>query len=320
MDIYDHLAARNEVKRFNGQTINDMNAMMKWSDVSWFEWCDQLAIQASRLPKVCNMLCRLHSYEAFSDMPGQVDWKKIDDLIFVAPHIRDIAMDKIPNLAEKVRTHVIPNGVNMDKCRFRERSKGYNIAYVGYINHKKNPSLMLQCMRHLLDIDDRYMLHVAGEHQEMRFKLYFDHMLKAMKLESHIRFYGWVDDIVSWLADKQYILSTSLLESFGYGIAEGMACGLKPLIHNFIGAKELYPEKYCFNSIKDFGNMVLGSGYDSDEYRRYIEDHYSLTKQLHEIESLLDACPNENRPVSLMGAPARVHKTNKIPGGLGTVP
>jgi glycosyltransferase involved in cell wall biosynthesis len=120
-------------------------------------------------------------------------------------------------------------------------------------------------------------------------------MVKALGLESHVRFYGWVDDIVSWLSDKQYIVSTSVLESFGYGIAEGMACGVKPLIHNFIGANQLYPAKYCFNSIREFAAMVQDSDYDSGAYRRYIEEHYSLTKQLNEIEKLIETCRSRNR-------------------------
>ena len=225
-------------------------------------------------------------------MPGQVNWRNIDDLIFVAPHIRDIALSKIPDLRKDVRTHIIPNGVDLDKFCFSERSKGFNIAYVGYLNYKKNPSLLLQCMRHLVGLDDRYMLHIAGEHQEMRSKLYFDHMITAMALEPNVSLYGWVNDIVSWLADKQYILSTSLLESFGYGIAEAMACGLKPLIHNFIGAKELYPKKYCFNSVKEFGTMILDADYRPDEYRKYIEENYSREKQFQEIDKLLGTCSN----------------------------
>ena len=286
-DLVGHLSGTHEVRRFKGQTIKDMQELMEWSDLSWFEWCDQLVIRASGLPKVCHVICRLHSYEIFSDMPGQVNWKNVDDLIFVAPHIRDIAKSKIPDLEHHVRTRIIPNGVDMDKCRFSERGKGFDIAYVGYLNYKKNPALLLQCMRYLVDIDDRYILHIAGEHQEMRSKLYFDHMIKAMELEPHVKFHGWVNDIVTWLADKQYILSTSLLESFGYGIAEAMACGLKPLIHNFIGAKELYPAKYCFNSVKEFGHMILGCDYRPLEYRKYIEENYSREKQFQEIDRVM---------------------------------
>ena len=84
-----------------------------------------------------------------------------------------------------------------------------------------------------------------------------------------------------------------------------MACGLKPLIHNFVGAKELYPEKYCFNSIREFGAMVLSADYRSAEYRNYILDNYSRDKQWQEIESLLSACLNPNPQAKRMPDPSR---------------
>ena len=292
-DICNHLTQRHQIRIFEGQTVQDIQRLMKWSDLSWFEWCDQLVIEASRLPKLCRMLCRLHRYEVFTDMPGQVDWNKIDDLIFVAPHIRDIARSAIPDLDQNVRTNIIHNGIDMDLYPFGEHCHGFNIAYVGYIHYRKNPSLLLQCVRYLVDIDERFILHIAGEHQDVMSKLYFDHMIKALKLETHIKFYGRVNDIPNWLQDKQYLLSTSIHESFGYGIAEAMACGIKPLIHNFICAREIYPEEYCFNSISELGAMVSNSDYHSGEYRKYIEDNYSLTKQLHEIESLLGICSRQ---------------------------
>jgi len=288
-DIITHLSQKYEVERFHGKTVQEIHSLMKWSDISWFEWCDNLVIHASKLPKLCKVVCRLHSYEAFTNMPLQVNWRTVDDLVFVAPHIREIVVKQLPNLDNEVDIHVIYNGVDLERHSFKERRKGFNIAYVGYINHKKNPSLLLQCIRHLVDIDDRYVLHIAGQHQELRFQLYFEHMIREMKLNGNAVLYGWVDDIDSWLDAKHFILSTSALESFGYAIAEAMASGLKPLIHNFVGAKELYPEKYLFNSVKEFGERVLSNDYNSAEYRKHIEDNYSLERQLGEIERLLES-------------------------------
>lgn len=288
-DIIDRLSSKYEITRFRGKTIQDMHNLMNWSDLSWFEWCDNLIIHAGKLPKVCKILCRLHSYEAFTDYIRLVNWENVDDLVFVAPHIKDIVLRQVPNLEKNVHLHIIFNGVDLKKYRFKERKKGFNIAFVGYINHKKNPSLLLQCMKYLVDIDDRYVLHIAGQHQELRFQLYFDHIIKEMKLDKNVIFHGWVNDVNKWLEDKHFTVSTSVLESFCYGIADAMACGIKPLIHNFIGAKDLYPEKYIFNTVQDFGKLVLEDDYNSFEYRKYIEEKYSQERQFEEIEKLISS-------------------------------
>lgn len=285
--IIEHLSTQHKVKRFKNGSIQDMQSLMKWSDLSWFEWCDGLIIHAAKLPKECHTICRLHSYEAFTDVIKQVNWNNVDDLIFVAPHIRDIVLGQLPTIKDIVNISVIKNGVDLQKYKFKDRQKGFNIAYIGYINHKKNPSLLLQCMRSLIDIDNRYMLHIAGKHQELRFKLYFDHIIEEMELTKNVIFHGWVDDINGWLEDKHFAVSTSVLESFCHGIADPMACGIKPIIHNFVGAKELYPKKYIFNSVKDFTDMVLSDDYKSSEYREYIEENYSQEKQISEIDMLV---------------------------------
>ena len=260
---------------------------MEWSDIAWFEWCDGMVVQASKLPKVCKIICRLHSYEVFANFPHEVEWAKIDCLVFVAEHIQTIFLDQLPHLKQQLPMQVIHNGIDLQKYELLERPKGFNLAYVGYINHKKNPSLLLQCMSHLKEVDPRYILHIAGEHQELRFKLYVEHMLSALGLRKNIVFHGWVDDVEAWLGDKSFILSTSVLESFGYGIAEAMARGLKPLIHNFVGAGQLYPAKYIFNNVREFGQMVQSPEFRPAEYRQYIADNHSQGRQFDGIDRLI---------------------------------
>ena len=148
-DIIVHTAKLHDVRRFHGSTVDDMQVLLLWADVAWFEWCDSLIIAASQLPKTCRMICRLHSYEAFSDMPSRVNWKNVDDLVLVAPHVRDILLagDLVNNHISQLRTHVINNGVDVQRFCLTEKERGFNLAYVGYINHKKNPSLLMQCMK-----------------------------------------------------------------------------------------------------------------------------------------------------------------------------
>lgn len=297
-DIIDYLKKTHEVKTFSSQQIpsnqNELKEMLRnlyelmiWSDLSWLEWCDELAIYGSRLSKRCKVIIRLHYSEVYSNIPDQVNWENVDDLIFVAAHVKEMLKTKIPDLESRVSTHVIHNGINLERFSFKEREGGYHLAYVGYLNHKKNPSLLLQCIKCLVDVDPNYKLHIAGFHEQLRYQLYFENLVRDMGIENNVKVYGWIDDICSWLEDKNYIISTSIGEGCPVGIMEAMARGIKPLIHNWPGARDLYPTKYIFNTIDEFKKMVLDGDYDSREYRRYIEETFSLDKQLREIDKIL---------------------------------
>ena len=103
-DIINHFSERPEyeVQVFRSTKVEDFTDMMEWSDFSWFEWCDRLVIEASRMPKVCNIVCRLHRYEAFTGMPSHVDWSNVDTLILVANHMKDALKMQIPDIEEQV--------------------------------------------------------------------------------------------------------------------------------------------------------------------------------------------------------------------------
>ena len=138
---------------------------MKWADICWFEWCDELVIYGSKLDiaNQTKIICRLHSYEAFTDYISQVNWDSIDKVIFVAEHIRNNVLNKI-NL-DLSKTEVIYNGIDTNKYKFIERTSGFNIAYVGYINYKKGPMLLLHTFKAIYDQDKRYKLHLYYQHQ-----------------------------------------------------------------------------------------------------------------------------------------------------------
>jgi glycosyltransferase involved in cell wall biosynthesis len=99
-------------------------------------------------------------------------------------------------------------------------------------------------------------------------------------------FDGWQEDINSWLEDKHYIVSSSIGESQGMGLMEGMACGLKPIIHNFPGADQIFPSEFLFNISEEFCRQICSESYEPQRYRKFIEENYSLRKQLSEINSV----------------------------------
>ncbi|WP_324823952.1 glycosyltransferase [Sinanaerobacter sp. ZZT-01] len=275
-EIADKLSGIYDTKKvvISGETFGEMDQQITWADICWFEWCDELIAYGSRHPAAINkkIVCRIHSYEIFTDYPLKVNWGMVDRVIFVAKHIRDQAVEKFGIAIEK--TTVIPNGVTMSQYTFNERRPGFHIAYVGYINYKKGPMLLLQTFKAIYDTDSRYKLYIAGRFQDDRDVLYFKQMIQEWRLEKNIIYEGWQDNLDSWLEDKDYILCTSILESQNMSVMQAMSKGIKPIIHNFVGARGIYPKHLIFNTIKEAVDM-LSQSYNSISYKNYVQEKYS---------------------------------------------
>jgi len=288
-DIIIELSSYYETKKINVTEFKQIDEGMKWADICWFEWCDELIAYGSkhRLAGEKKIICRLHSYEAFTEYPLNVNWEKIYKVIFVAKHIRDVVLKRV-NTLKKEQTIVISNGLNLKKYSYKTRKPGFNIAYVGYINYKKGPMLLLHTFKAIYDKDNRYKLYIAGTFQDQRDVLYYSQMIKEMGLENNVLYEGWQDNIDRWLEDKNYILCTSVLESQNVSVMQAMAKGIKPLVHNFVGAKEIYPEEYVWNSIDESITMITNTTYNPKSYREFINNNYSLEKQVSKIKSTLE--------------------------------
>jgi glycosyltransferase involved in cell wall biosynthesis len=202
-------------------------------------------------------------------------------------------LQKVPDINKQTRLVTIPNGVNLDKLRFLEKSRGKNIACVGYLNMRKNPMLLLQCMQKLHYIDPEYKLFFAGIFQNPMLEQYTRHIVQQLELNDVVFFDGWQEDVNLWLQDKHYIVSGSIGESQGMGLMEGMALGLKPIIHNFPGANQIFPQEYLFNISEEFCNQILSDNYQPKRYRRFIEENYPLNKQLNDINNIFTQFESE---------------------------
>ena len=306
-DIVDFLKTGHEVKICYSTNVQEVDTTIKWADIVWLEWANELTIILTNHPenilKDKHTICRLHSYEAFAGFASKINWQNINDLIFVAEHIKNIVIQQVPMLPQIVNSlHVIPNGINMDRFSFKERAKGKKLAFIGSINYKKGPMLLLHAFRELVQMDSEYRLFIAGTFQDTRYQLYFSQMMQEMELGKNVQFDGWINDINAWLEDKQYIVCSSVLEGHPVGIMEAMARGLKPLIHNFVGAKGIYPDKYLWNTIPDFVSMATEENYDPAEYRNFIETNYSLEKQKNSVNMVIQKTCKESTTESLSTA------------------
>jgi tetratricopeptide (TPR) repeat protein len=293
-EINEFTKQRFEVRLFEGQTEEQLYELMKWSDISWFEWCTNIAIIGSRQPKVCKNIIRLHRYEAYEQWPQHVNWANIDVLVTVGnSFVKDALIHRVPTLESQTSVAVIPSGVNLDRFTFTDRQPGKNIAFLSNLRTVKNPALVLQCMQKLHYIDPEYRLFFAGQFQDESLEQYMRHMVEALDLRDAVFFDGRQDNVCSWLEDKHYIVSTSIIESQGMGLLEAMACGLKPVIHNFPGAGEIFPSEFLFNIAEEFCEQIRSEPYEPKRYRRFVEEHYPLKNQLAKVNRILTQLEGE---------------------------
>jgi tetratricopeptide (TPR) repeat protein len=294
-DIVRYLEERYPVRCFEGSTSQEMAELMKWSDISWFEWATNLAQIGSQLPKVCRTIVRLHRYEAYQPWVKQIRWPQVDLLITVGNSNVPEALEQwVPDIRNQVPIVRIPNGVKLDSIPFQNRSRGKRIAFVASVRMVKNPMFLLQCMHCLHQIDPEYELFIAGKEDDFLLHQYIRHQMKELGLERTVHFDGWIGDIQSWLADKHYLAVTSVIESQGMGILEAMAAGVKPVIHNFPGAREIYGSDFLFNTAEEFCQHILSEEYAPVSYREFVEQRYPISRTLIQIDEILGSFEQEN--------------------------
>ena len=255
-----------------------------WADIVWCEWCTDAAAMVSHLPGLkTKVIVRLHRWEAYTNWLKAIKWENIDRLLVVPNPYTKAQLKGMP-----VKTIDLPNAVNLKRFTIdKKKIASKKIAYIGSLNLKKNIPFLLQCFYELLDFDGNYTLHIAGGLQDKVVENYCNHMTDVLELKGKIFFNGHQTDINEWLKDKSYIVCPSLVEGHPVAVMEGMACGLKPLIHSFPGADTFFPPEYIFKSALDFVEKTSGPC-EPEKYRNWVKENYSFERQAATIESVFE--------------------------------
>ncbi|MDR3529627.1 MAG: glycosyltransferase family 4 protein [Rhodopila sp.] len=265
----------------------ELAAAIAWADIVWLEWCWDHAVWATRnvMPPGKPCIVRLHSIEALqTNYPAQMDWSRVTCLVTVAEDITEVLQAGFPAIAAAVPIRVIPNGIDM--ARFRPGAPDrYRVGWVGHLEPKKNPMLLMQIAHRVRQLDPRFSFHVAGAFTDLRTARYLKQMQSALGLAGGVRFEGQVADISAWYADKGVILSTSMYESFGMNIGEAMAVGAFPVVHGFPGADRLWPAECLFASVEDAVALIRTGR--PGLYRDWVADRYGLDRQVGSVLALL---------------------------------
>ena len=264
-----------------------------WADIVWLEWCWDHAVWATQqiLKPGTPCVVRLHSIEALqTDYPRRMNWSRVSQIVTPGADIRDILL---PMVLADVPIQVIPNGI--DTHRFRPGAPDrFRVGWVGHLEPKKNPMLLMQIAYRLHRQDPRYSFHVAGAFTDLRTARYLRQMQAALGLAGTLWFDGHVADMPVWYADKGILLSTSMYESFGMNIGEAMATGAFPVIHDFPGADRLWPRECLFASIEEATGLI-GAG-RTGLYCDWVSQHYGLDRQVRTVLDLLRRMQPDRMP------------------------
>jgi glycosyltransferase involved in cell wall biosynthesis len=257
---------------------------IRWADIVWLEWCWDHAVWAT----TCGWqggkkwVVRLHSIEVLqTDFPSRVDWTRVDRLITVGKDITELLLARYPELSDP---EIIPNGIDME--RFAPGSGDRHlIAWVGHLEPKKNPMLLLQIAHALHRADPGFAVHVAGAFTDLRTARYVRRMMRSLGLTGVVRFDGQIAAMPEWYANKGVLLSTSMYESFGLNIGEAMAVGAFPVVHDFPGADRLWPQECLFASIDEAVALIRSAR--PGIYRDWVGERYGLELQREAVLRLL---------------------------------
>ena len=267
----------------------------EWADVLWFDTADNniasatnpgqaiIADDANYVPwGIADMdlskkkvIVRPIDIECWQGHQTAAKWGLVDDVIFIADHIRNICPpETMPELRPETRIHTIPCGVNLDRYKFAERGHGFDIAVVSEKWSSKGTHEILQVALALQRMNARYKIHWLGQRSDSNWEYaYFDDFVEHHKL--NIEFTNILNDgrtVDDFLEGKNYLLHGSIKEGFSYATAEAMAKGIKPVIHRFFGADAIWGDM-TWDTIDEAVKMIVGGTYDSQSYRQYLIDH-----------------------------------------------
>jgi len=298
------------VDEWQGHSHHDVKhskILLRYADVIVCEWClgnirwyshNKLAHQ--------RLVARLHLQE--KDLPylQESNMGNIDHITYVNDSIRKTVTLSLSFPEHK--TSVIAN--LFDETKFRPSKKmetaRYALGMIGITPQRKRVDLTLDTLQLLLRRDSRYNLRIKGSHpfdykwilnrpQELE---YYRHVFRRINSSDELRYRVIFDppgdDVNRWLTLVGFILSPSDFESFHLSIGEGMLTGCVPIIWNWDGAKDIWPQENIVSTPEAAAEKILSYSLEAwnaagSQAREYITRNYPVTQVIQAWIEILEA-------------------------------
>lgn len=218
-----------------------VRAAIEKADTIFVEWCNEIAVIMSWIvPPDKGLVIRLHSFEAFDYYAHLINWSRVDNIIFVAAHIRRFlqAQGVCPEHSG-TKVHIIPNLNRLERYRLpKTAAAARTLALIGYSSANKNPIQALDILGALRRRRDDWRLilighafpeHCEKQHEEAYRKQFFSRLLEP-DVRGAVDVRPFSDELEAHLTEVGYILSTSEREGTHESVLQAMASGCVPII------------------------------------------------------------------------------------------
>lgn len=292
----------------------DVREPFEWADTVFAEWGHRAMAWVSLLPDCsARTVARLHSYEAFTQFPHLTDWSGIDDLVFVADHIRALTQLGVPALAGSrpdgagPAIHVIPNRNDLRAQQLpKEDASERTLALMGWAQLVKDPMWALDVLEDLLAIDPDWRLDLYGsdfaptEQLTEGARSYRDAVLARIDaLGPAVRLMGYSTDVARSFQHVGVILSSSLREGTHEAVIQAVASGCFPVVRDwpfvaaYGGAHTMFPDEWIVGTPAEAADRIrraLRSGPllpQCQESARWTMEHYDWSVVAPSLARLL---------------------------------
>lgn len=247
-----------------------VNALSR-ADTVFIDWADRGALAAMlAAPPAKHIVLRIHSMDALSSWLHLLDWSRIDDVIFVSAHVRDVVTHSLGPLLGHTRTHIIPNVIDLDRLSSppvagRERVLGM----VGWAQRVKDPLWTLEVLAMLRSTDCSWRLRLVGHDfapgqvsSAHRYAQAFRARLAEEDVAGAVDVVPYTQDVSVQLAKIGFIISSSIRESFHQGLVEGVTAGAMPIVRDWPlfkqigGARQLFPQSWVVDDIEEAAGRI----------------------------------------------------------------
>ena len=310
---------RFQTRLCDGRGPEGIEKVMEWSDIAWFYDGGPMVVAASRragagqaastpsaTPGSPRIVVSVRRSDVRDRWAQEVRWENVDVLAPIGSRaIVEALLQQTPDLCRRTRIAAVQPGVNLRRYALRRRDRGKHLACIGCLTMEANPALLLQCMQKLHYMDRGYKLFFSGAFESPMLEQYVRHMVRTLDLTDVVFFEPHPGDLNAWLSDKHFVVTGGMGANQVEDLLAAMACGLKPVVHNFPEAAELLGPPYLFNIAEQFCEQVLSGDYQPRQYRRFVEQRYPLEQQLKRIDDILSQLETElDRQPAAMGQEA----------------